>query len=161
MKKSVTFPPQLFLGKSFLAENQYVGIVGKGGAEKKIGATFVEFQTFAKFGNRNRKIANGEIRFLNVFQYVFQFLLIEVRGISDFKGSSWKIGNERVGGVELAAWVELFHMEVFCHGFECHRLHNRSIRFVEIMFLFRGVVAGGISLDGMGENEGLRLLVGE
>ena len=29
------------------------------------------------------------------------------------------------------------------------------------MFQFRGVVAGSISLDGMGENEGLRLLVGE
>ena len=82
-----------------------------------------------------------------------------MRGISDFKDSSRKIGNERVGGVELAAWMELFHVEQLCHGFECHRFHHRSIRFVEIMFQFRGVVAGSISLDGMGENEGLRLLV--
>ena len=67
MKKSVTFPPLFFLGKSFLAENQNVGIIGKGGSEKIVGATFVEFQTFAKFGNGKWKIANGEVRFLNVF----------------------------------------------------------------------------------------------
>ena len=45
-----------------------MGIVGKGGSEKIVGATFVEFQTFAKFGNGKWKIANGEVRFLNVFQ---------------------------------------------------------------------------------------------
>ena len=160
MKKSVTFPPQFFLGKSFLAENQNVGIIGKGGAEKIVGASFVEFEPFAKFGNGKGKIANREVCFLNVFQKAFQFLFIKMRGTCDFKDSSWEIGNERVGGVELAAWMEFFHVEQLCHGFECHRLHHGSIRFVEIMLQFGSVVAGGISLDGMGENESLRLLVG-
>ena len=45
-----------------------MGIIGEGGSEKIIVTALVEFEPFAKFSNGKGKIANGEVRFWDVFQ---------------------------------------------------------------------------------------------